>query len=1230
MEHLFTSGLCFYLWIFPFLVEARQPINFNKDSLDSRQKLYSVFLIGDIGIPNRQPKSRVLELIQSQLNEAGANASIVFLGNTFPPEIALSDKKSFDTQTQVLQLLSTSTVKKIFIPGNQEWDKGKRKGWEYLQQREKLIEEQVKNENVFLPDGGCPGPVEVPLNDQVTLIVIDTQWWLHPWDKPGQESDCESKDASEMLLQLEDILYRNKHKRVVIAGHHPMYSYGENGGYSPAKWHLFPFTALHKSLYLPMPVVGSVYPLYRKVLGNPQEIPHPRYLIQRKALTELLSRHPNVIYANGHEHSLQYIRKDSVHYITSGAGSTTSYLKNKPKGDMIFGTTKQGFARLDFEENGEAYLSFWVVEAGEAPARRVYHEKIISDKVKKLDEIRFRGQVPKDTLITIQASDRYGASRLRTRLLGKNYRSVWQEPVKVRIFDIEREKGGLTIIKRGGGLQTKSLRLIARDGKEYVLRSVDKYIEKAIPKALHRTLAADVVQDQISASHPYAALVVSFLADKAGIYAANPQLVYVPDDPRLGNYQALFAHTLCILEERPEEELNEEAEGQEKIYSTTKMLSKLNMDKANKVNQFEVLRARLFDMLIGDWDRHDGQWRWLGKKQMQGTLFYPLPRDRDQVFFVNQGILPRIASRKWILPKFQGFDYRIRDIAGFNYNARYFDRSFLYGLTLSDWLSMADTLQTLLTDQIIEQAVGEWPEQIQALSGKEVTAKLKSRREHLKKDAQTYYKFLSKEVTIPGSEKEEYFQVERLNDKQTSLKIFKLDKAHQIQELSYQRIFDCRETREIRLYGLGGDDKFTINGQVKQSVKVRIIGGKGQDTVIDNSLVGGTSKKTYVYDTKKGNLLTLNKEGKNMTSYNESVNEYNRMEFQYDYLGPLASVQFNPDDGLFLGGGAVYRTHGFRKIPFSTQQTLTGNFAFATHAYNIDYKGEFTDVIRSLDLEANVEVMGPNFVNNFFGFGNESAYNEQEQKISYYRARVRSIRLNTLLIKNIFRTQKLFIGPAFETYQVENTLGRFISRTDQNGLDAAAIFRQKNYTGIKLGFLFDTRDNPMLPANGTYWHMESSFFKGINEFSGDYAKIESALSFFWSFRLPAKVTLATRFGGGINFGDYEFFQANTLGGLTNLRGYRRTRFTGRSSLYNNTEIRLRLFSFRTYLFPAQVGLMGFHDVGRVWQSGENSDTWHNSAGGGIWLAPFNRAVVSFMYGISKEDRLPLLRVGFLF
>jgi hemolysin activation/secretion protein len=142
--------------------------------------------------------------------------------------------------------------------------------------------------------------------------------------------------------------------------------------------------------------------------------------------------------------------------------------------------------------------------------------------------------------------------------------------------------------------------------------------------------------------------------------------------------------------------------------------------------------------------------------------------------------------------------------------------------------------------------------------------------------------------------------------------------------------------------------------------------------------------------------------------------------------------------------------------------------------------------------------------------------------------------------------------------------------------------------------------------------------------------LQSDLAFYASVRLPTTLTIASRIGGGVNFSDFEFFQANTLGGLSNLRGFRRTRFAGGSTLYNNTELRLKVATIRTYLFPAYLGLLGFNDIGRVWVKGENSHHWHHGYGGGVWLSPYKQTVISFLYAISEEEKLPMLRVGFLF
>jgi hypothetical protein len=102
-------------------------------------------------------------------------------------------------------------------------------------------------------------------------------------------------------------------------------------------------------------------------------------------------------------------------------------------------------------------------------------------------------------------------------------------------------------------------------------------------------------------------------------------------------------------------------------------------------------------MWIGDWDRHEDQWRWSEfDEEGKDKVYRPIPRDRDQAFFYNDGFIIKAGARQPGLSKFQGFDYNIRDINGFNFNARYFDRSFLTEPDWEDWVETIDYLKANL------------------------------------------------------------------------------------------------------------------------------------------------------------------------------------------------------------------------------------------------------------------------------------------------------------------------------------------------------------------------------------------------------------------------------------------------------------------------------------------------------------------------------------------------------
>ena len=263
---------------------------------------------------------------------------------------------------------------------------------------------------------------------------------------------------------------------------------------------------------------------------------------------------------------------------------------------------------------------------------------------------------------TSLASPAFKINASRTFWMGKNYRTEWRTPIRVPVINFATEKGGLTPIKRGGGKQTKSLRLQDANGKEYSLRSVRKYVtDEALPPDLRGTFAKDLVADGISASYPYAALSVPALSEAAGVPHGHPKVVFIPDDPKLGEYRADFANSLAFFEERVPDTVK-------KAYDTDEVVDKLKDDNDNSVDQQAMLRARLLDMFIMDLDRHERQWNWGAYDNEKGKTFYPIPKDRDQAFYISQGLMPFLARRPWIAPQLEGFKARATNINRFNFD----------------------------------------------------------------------------------------------------------------------------------------------------------------------------------------------------------------------------------------------------------------------------------------------------------------------------------------------------------------------------------------------------------------------------------------------------------------------------------------------------------------------------------------------------------------------------------
>jgi len=326
---------------------------------------YTIYLLGDAGKPVPITDDALYHWLQNQLARAAPESALLYLGdNIYPVGLPPKGHKKRRHAERVARAQHAMTRdfdgQVYYISGNHDWNKGKRGGWHYAQRQQHFIEALHGRGEIYLPRNGCPGPVEVLLNEKLRMIFINTQWWVQRGFRPAGEAYGCCVDTGEEFFEQLDLLLEQSTRTTLIVAHHPVYSRAMHGGKFKWRHHLFPFQMIHSKLFIPVPVAGSLYPLYRKYYGHKEDMAHPRYKRLRKGLLQVLGRHRHVIYVSGHEHNLQYIFKNDNHFLISGSGSKTAYVKRG--GSSVFASPKKGLMRLHFRKDQSIVLEAWRVD----------------------------------------------------------------------------------------------------------------------------------------------------------------------------------------------------------------------------------------------------------------------------------------------------------------------------------------------------------------------------------------------------------------------------------------------------------------------------------------------------------------------------------------------------------------------------------------------------------------------------------------------------------------------------------------------------------------------------------------------------------------------------------------------------------------------------------------------------------------------------------------------------
>lgn len=1135
---------------------------------------------------------------------------------------------------RVTQLISTiedlDYASLIFIPGDRDWANSGIKGWDYVQKLEQLVE-SFKLPNLYWPiKEGCPGPKAIPIGEHVLLITIQTQWWNHPYEKPTPgNGDCKIADKGDFKEELEDLIDENDHKNILIAGHYPFISYGPYGG----KW---PY---HKYLF-PVPVVSGMIHSFRSNIGTVKDIVNHRIDELNKELKQIFLERNQIIYLSGHEHNLQVLKFEDHYLINSGSPFKRDYSGSGPL--AIYAESTRGFIELRYYENGQV----------ESVIRSSNDNKFL--ELQKIGLYRSNCEVgsvqitanlrniqcqehqdkskPKSDLqntVTLAAGKEYQASKTKQAWLGKHYRKSWVTPITVPYLNMDTTFGGLTPYQKGGGRQTLSLKFKSANENEYVFRSVNKDPTKALDYEYRSTIIGEVVKDQTSAQQPYGALVVDKLLDTLEILHASPRLYVLPGNEYMGAFQE-YSGLLGMLEDRPvnPKKVRTPFAQADKILKSYEMFRSLYDDHDNKVEVAEFARARAFDLLVGDWGKHEDNWKWAGYGNTRKMIYRPIPRDRDHVFSLWDGILPWLADREWAKPSAANFGYDYKGIRSLMWQARHLDRFVASELDREDWLNAAGYIQNRLNQQKIEESVRSLPVEVYEIDGEVICEKLNSRLNNLDQAVSAYYDLLAKEVDIVGSNKREAFQVYRHEDGSVEVTLHDLkgDSGIDSTRLYYHRKFLPGETKEIRLFGLQKADYFRVTGEAKKSIPVRIIGGPGADRIEDESMVGGIGKKTMIYENNGNNQIELGKEGRLVRHLDHKVYNYDRTAFEYNRYSPLIFISSSRDFGVGFKGGVAFTNQKFAKPDYSAKHDF--NFAFSSEKINVfGYQGRFRHVLGRWDLLLESLAADSYYFTYFFGLGNDSEKQTDLFEEDYYRTTYNSYQFTAGLGHEIWEENNSQISFKLHYENNEGQIGENTILKDPEFTQEVIGIDDTNILEAVIDLDLDFRDHRSFPEKGMRAFLQHrSGIVSSNDNRG-YGVIQGTLEGFISAYPNRPITLGLKVGGSKSYGEVPFYKLKYLGQSNDLRGYLRNRFTGTSTLFVNSELRWEISEFNTSFLPIRVGVKAFFDTGRIYSTYDLTNNWHLGYGGGVYLIPLKKEVAINMSLAFSEEESALFLLG---
>ncbi|MEF9477817.1 hypothetical protein OWR28_09020 [Chryseobacterium sp. 1B4] len=484
--------------------------------------------------------------------------------------------------------------------------------------------------------------------------------------------------------------------------------------------------------------------------ASPEDINNQHYADLANRLKSIVQDKENIIFVSGHDHNLQYHEDGNLRQIISGAGSKTDPSTIVEKTDFSYGGS--GFAVLNFRKDESTDVEYFSTR--DARLQKLTHISVMSKPDVFVNN--FPNSFPATFSSTIYPVQLTEKRKFYRWLWGDHYRKYYGIPIEAPTANLSDLNGGYIPFREGGGNQSNSLRLKSAEGQEFVMRGVKKsairflnnmaFQKSTLGEELADTFPEKFLLDFYTTNHPFTPFTIGNMSEKLGIFHSNPKLYYIPKQQALGRYNENYGDEMYMIEERFSSDPKTLAylNNAKDIVSTDDVLKNLNKSNKYSVDRESYIRARLFDMLIGDWDRHSDQWKWAEYEEGDKVIYKPIPKDRDQAFSKYDGAAFKLIMNVPAIRHMKTFTEDISSVKWLAMEPYPMDLVFLKGADQSEWEAQAKYIQEHLTDADIDDAFHNLPKEVQDDTIAEIQRKLKIRKTKLQTYAAQYYDVLQK------------------------------------------------------------------------------------------------------------------------------------------------------------------------------------------------------------------------------------------------------------------------------------------------------------------------------------------------------------------------------------------------------------------------------------------------------------------------------------------------------